>query len=401
MQSDHAAFSSHLQRTSITKNIKLINTLIRLEFSGKLKWADESGTRWVLFLNSGRIIYAIGGNHSIRRWRRNIQLYCPHLQADFETLAPKLADTTDSDLLNCQSYVLLCSWLRHHKITTQNAAQIIQNSVEEILFDISRVNKTTYKLQRKSTLPTRFIPVYIDEKEILERVQTLWKNWQEAGLTNYSPDQAPVIKMPNEIKASTNKQLYQVLVTLLDGRHTLRDIAIKVNRDIFQITQALHSYIQFGWIDLIDILDYSFAVAPVESKPVAPPKPGTKFPLIACVDDSVLVCQSMEKIVKSGGYEFIGVVEAHRAIAKFLSQKPDLIFLDLVMPSTNGYEICSQLRKVSKFKEVPIIILSGNDGVVDQIRARLAGATDFVSKPVGADVILSVIRKYLKHTVPT
>ncbi|HEY9880045.1 MAG TPA: response regulator, partial [Leptolyngbyaceae cyanobacterium] len=68
---------------------------------------------------------------------------------------------------------------------------------------------------------------------------------------------------------------------------------------------------------------------------------------------------------------------------------------DLIMPGTNGYEICGQLRKVSLFKETPIIILSGNDGLVDQVRARLLGATDFLSKPIEPVVILSIIQKHL------
>ena len=52
-----------------------------------------------------------------------------------------------------------------------------------------------------------------------------------------------------------------------------------------------------------------------------------------------------------------------RAIAMLLSRKPDLIFLDLVMPDTNGYEICGQLRKLTYFRQTPIIILTGNDGI--------------------------------------
>jgi two-component system, chemotaxis family, response regulator PixG len=79
-----------------------------------------------------------------------------------------------------------------------------------------------------------------------------------------------------------------------------------------------------------------------------------------------------------------------------LEQKPDLIFLNLVMPITNGYELCSQIRRVSLFKETPIVILTGNDGIIDRFRVKMAGASDFISKPIEKDKIVSVIYKYLK-----
>ncbi len=400
MESKVSFSASHLQRNSVTKTIKLFRTLSKLGFSGKLKWAEQSGRQWTFFLNSGRIVHATGGEHLVRRWQRNLRLYCPHIQSDPTDLAAKLSDTNSLDLSTCQEYKMLCLWIQHEKITRQSANQVIQGIIQEVLFDISNADKLTYNLQKKMALPAQSIPVQIDEEQVFETTQYLWQNWQKANLNTYSPNQAPVIKKPDEIRSATNQQLYQILITLLDGRHTLRDIAIKTNRDIFQITQALNSYIQFGWIDLIDIPDYVAIAPPVTIQPPNP-KAINQQTLIACVDDSPLICQSMEKIIKMAGYEFIGIMEPPRVIVKLLSKKPDLIFLDLVMPYTNGYEICSQLRKVSKFKDVPIIILSGNDGVIDQVRARLVGATDFVSKPVVPDVILGAVRKHLENRVPT
>lgn len=399
MESETSFSASSLQRNSVTKTIKLFRTLSKLGFSGKLKWADQSGHQWNFFLNSGRVIYATGGEHSVRRLHRNLQLFCSKIQLEPTALAAKLAGADNLDLSTCNEYTMLCSWLQNQQITQQSAQQVIQGVAQEVLFDISNASKLTYNLQKKTALPAQSVPLQIDEEQAFAATQQLWQNWQKANLGNYSPNQAPIIKKPDEIRAVTNQQLYQILIALLDGRHTLRDIAIKTNRDVFQITQALNSYIQFGWIELVDVSDYVAIAPPTPTKPPAPKAAG-KQPLIACVDDSLLVCQSMEKIIKMAGYEFIGIVEPPRVIVKLLSKKPDLIFLDLVMPYTNGYEICSQLRKVSKFKDVPIIILSGNDGVLDQVRARLVGATDFVSKPVAPDVIVGVIRKYLENKVP-
>jgi two-component system, chemotaxis family, response regulator PixG len=69
-----------------------------------------------------------------------------------------------------------------------------------------------------------------------------------------------------------------------------------------------------------------------------------------------------------------------------------------MMPNTNGYEICGKLRKLSCFRHTPIIILTGNDGVVDRVRAKMVGSSDFLSKEtVNTKQVLGVINKHLRQ----
>lgn len=65
-----------------------------------------------------------------------------------------------------------------------------------------------------------------------------------------------------------------------------------------------------------------------------------------------------------------------------IEAKADLIFLDLIMPIANGYEICTQLRRAVIFENTPIIILTGSDKVVDWVRAKMVGATGYITKPI-------------------
>ncbi len=117
-------------------------------------------------------------------------------------------------------------------------------------------------------------------------------------------------------------------------------------------------YIQLGLIELVDIPDLTTSIAATPKRKSPPRKQqDRKGALIACVDDSPMICQTMEKILKEAGYQFVAINDALRAIAILLARKPDLIFLDLVMPNGNGYEICGQLRKLSIFRNTPIVIL--------------------------------------------
>lgn len=387
--------SEYFKQRSIPKTAQLFKALKQIKFSGKLIWQSPDEQQWTLFLQLGQLVYGTGGAHPVRRWQRHLLTGCPQLRFDLNQLEVELSKTEDWAFSNCWEYQLLYGWITQQKIAASTIAQIIQGIISEILFDVAQQPNVTYQLERSQPIATKFLPISVNQEAVLATVERSWQAWLTLNLENYSPNLAPVIQNSEQIQAATTPTTYKMLAALLDGQHTLRDLAIKTQRETLQLTQALLPYIQLGWIDLIPIPDY---IAP--TIPYKPQRSGAnpETLLIACIDDSVMVCQSMEQVIRGAGYGFIAIREASRAIATLLAKKPHLIFLDLIMPETNGYEICSQLRKVSLFKNTPIIILSGNDGIVDQVRARLLGATDFLSKPMEPTVILEIIRKYLKDT---
>jgi two-component system, chemotaxis family, response regulator PixG len=118
-------------------------------------------------------------------------------------------------------------------------------------------------------------------------------------------------------------------------------------------------------------------------------------PLIACVDDSIYIYKSLEKILSKRGYRSVGVQDPLKIIPTLIKTKPDLIFLDLLMPITNGYEVCKQIRKTPSLKNIPIVILTGKEGSIDRLHAKFVGANGFISKPVRAESILKMIDKHL------
>jgi serine/threonine protein kinase len=105
-------------------------------------------------------------------------------------------------------------------------------------------------------------------------------------------------------------------------------------------------------------------------------------PLIACIDDSILIYQSLEDIFIKHGYRCYGVQDPLKIISNLHRSKPDFILLDLIMPIMNGYEVCDQIRKTPSLKHIPVVILTAKDGAIERIRSKMAGANDFLSKPV-------------------
>jgi chemotaxis family two-component system response regulator PixG len=103
----------------------------------------------------------------------------------------------------------------------------------------------------------------------------------------------------------------------------------------------------------------------------------------------------LEEFLTSSGYRLLYIQNPLSGIVALSEDIPDLIFIDLVMPDTNGYNLCQFLRNSETFREVPIVIMTSQDGVFNRTRAKFVGAKDFLSKPFSQEDILKMIQKYV------
>ena len=383
---------THVQQFTAEKQIALFESLKESRFSGQLAISDTQERSWILYLYLGRIVYASGGLHPVRRWRRHVVAYCPERLSNVEEIQLALANIAKEESRISWEYQLLSVWIDQNKISRDRATKVIKATIVEILFDITQAAEISYETIRDNLLTTRLI--LIDAEQVIQQASKLYSAWQEAKVADRSPDMAPIIRQPEALRQKTSPQVFQNLSQLLDGRQTLRDLSVRMKRDVVTVTRSLLPYIQLGLVQLGTVSD----IAPPVSTPVAQKLFKSKAPrriTVACIDDSPQICQTMGTIVKEAGYNFVSEMDGLRAIAVLLSRKPDLIFLDLIMPNTNGYEICSQLRKLSFFKNTPIVILTGNDGIVDRVRAKMVGSTDFLGKPANKEQVLATINKYV------
>jgi chemotaxis family two-component system response regulator PixG len=378
-----------------TKQTGFFETLKQPRFSGQLILSGPKGEKWDFYLYLGRIMYATGGIHPVRRWRRNLAAYFSELAT--ESIQLDLASLGPFNIQVCWEYQLLCLWVEQQKITREQAARMIRHTIVEVLFDITQTMEVTCELRQDDLLSTRL--VLVDAEQVIAEAQKLWHAWQGAQIADRSPNSAPIIRQAEQLQQQTSPQVYQTLKQLLDGNQTLRDLSVRMRRDVLTVTRSLLPYVQRGLVELINVADLPPPIPTPHSGGTATAPAPKLGPLIACIDDSPLMCQTMEKILTEANYQFLGINDPLRAIAILLARKPELIFLDLVMPNANGYEICSQLRKMSFFKQTPIIILTGNDGIIDRVRAKMVGSNDFISKPVSPEIVLNTIQRHLKQEV--
>jgi twitching motility two-component system response regulator PilG len=116
--------------------------------------------------------------------------------------------------------------------------------------------------------------------------------------------------------------------------------------------------------------------------------------VVMVVDDSQTVRNIMALIVHRLGYRSVRARSALEALSMLTELVPDLIFLDITLPGMDGLDVCKVIKNHQRTKHVPVIMLSGNDQVLDRVMGRLAGAEDYITKPFEPDIIRQCVAKY-------
>ncbi|MBE9004996.1 response regulator [Fortiea sp. LEGE XX443] len=116
---------------------------------------------------------------------------------------------------------------------------------------------------------------------------------------------------------------------------------------------------------------------------------------IITVDDSPTILKEISRFLESENFSVITIDDPLKAVMSIIRHKPDLILLDLNMAGIDGYELCKIIRNNSMFKHTPIIFVTGNRGIVDKVKARLVGASGYLTKPFTRAELLKLVFMHL------
>jgi chemotaxis family two-component system response regulator PixG len=386
------------------------------QFTGKLEisLSHESGDwpqQWRLFFCLGRLFWATDNVNPNTRMHRYLGTYCPQIKKRKFTIR-------HGDFFECHNYFLLVVLFQRKVIDREQFAQIVEANLSDLLFDL--LQQTATKIPEFTETPydplqiLKLACVPINSDRVWQQAQSQWEQWQAQDLAIYEPAKVLIIADPQTLASKTQPEVYRKLTAAIDGKRTVRDLAALMRRDAIAVLRSFLPYIRKGIItltsapdapDLITETDVPAKAEGDRSTTVlpAPPTPPTPMPparrrLVACIDDSPQVCSMMAQILNDLACDAICIQDSTQALTKLLERKPELIFLDLIMPVANGYELCAQIRRITAFKDLPVVILTGSDGIIDRVRAKVVGATDFIGKPVEADKIEAALNKYAPLT---
>ena len=374
----------------------------------------DSSTGWKIYFSEGKIQYATS---TIAQKERLTYLW----QVTKTKLAfPKVA----SQGINYQQ---LCQWSAQKNFSETDFKQLLLELTKEALNQVLTIEQTSITIinvclsgtpvinftwqdliqkdyidswkKVRAYLDSPLSLLYLDQNKAFD----FYKSWK--NITQNNPD----------FTAFAETQKISDFVNPLFEKICLYDLASRLSIDYLTMAKYLHIFFEQGLIESSPhnvkktrpspkynsrksvVNQEKKVVSPVHHNKILPKnkeKNNQKnLPIIACIDDSKTVQTQVQMTLNPAGYRVISVIDATNALRQLSRNMPVLILMDINMPDINGYDLCSMLKRSQKFQNVPIIMLTGREGIIDRMRAKLVGADQYLTKPFEPQDLINMIQK--------
>jgi twitching motility two-component system response regulator PilG len=341
------------------------------------------GQYWLVFFVGGKIVYA-ADRHSSSLIRLRDYLYSHRAEKAIDILQSASLAT-----INEPEYAYLWLLLEKRAILPERGRAIIESAVEEIVFDLLGLRRGTFIFESGDAIAPQLTA--LDVNPLLSKTMRQLQQWKQFHPYIQSPHQVLIVNNEDKLKSALPAQAYESIARWADGKTSLRQLSRFLKRDLLTLSKGIYPYAERGWIHLIDPVANRKQKASSSSSP----QNSDRAPQIVCIDDDLSISKKVEYILVERGYRAIAIANPIEALGKVFQLAPDIILCDITMPQLEGLEICAMLRRSSKFRQTPIIMLTGKENFTDRVRARMAGATDYLTKPFGENELLLLLEKYL------
>lgn len=363
--------SGILQRT-VASPAKALQKLTDNRLSGRLTvyHPQDESIQWRVYLGNGQVHYATGLTQTPERLAYLLQRCCPALKLQ--------AFKFDTD------YQFFCRCWQSGQLSLQQVRKLLLLATQEALIHIFALR--TAALEFESTVGLDPLLLSVPLKQIVMPVRSQIVRWLQVSPDLNSPFARPYLISQEQfsqflwLKAEPPARI-ESLTKALSQEGCLYQVAHQLKLEILELVALLQPLIQNGAV----------GVRPKSAKE-------HRRPTVVCIDDSKTIQQTVKLILEASGYQVLSLTEPARALTALVRCKPALILMDITMPEIDGYELCRMLRQSHLLKETPIVMLTGRDGLVDRIRARMVGAADYLTKPFQPAELLSLIEKLIHQS---
>lgn len=111
-----------------------------------------------------------------------------------------------------------------------------------------------------------------------------------------------------------------------------------------------------------------------------PAKAAVERGRVLVIDDDPIICELVEKLLGNWGYDVRSAADAAAGLRQLYAEQPDVVVLDVNMPDMDGWQVLSRIRELD---DIPVLMLTANDGELDKVRGLRGGADDYLTKPFG------------------
>ena len=406
---------------------EIISKLEKFNSSGCLK-IDEGLVSWKIYLDRGQLKYVYCSAQLIDQLRyylhylelKQTAAALKKLPAPYLKIQSSIQEKSPTNDIYCK----IIGWLLAGQyLTAPQGLKLIELITKDALQSCLWLKVGTHSWEDKENIPLWIteqlgdcFSINISKYINLSKVRL--QQWQKCSDRLLSYHQRPYLSSGWETKSlpadgTLNRDNLKELANIIRGRTSIRQLSILLKKDELQVAQILSPYIDKKIICLRD------APAPLDRLPNIPrpqkDKPNSSISSqetdnqvpttvdrqsktwkIVCIDDSPTILSEMQRFLDRDKYEVTAIDDPVAAVPTIFRLKPDLILLDITMPKINGYKLCGLLRGSKNCDSIPIIMVTGNTGFIDKARAKIAGATDYFTKPFSKEGLIQIVEKYLE-----
>ncbi|EHJ12666.1 response regulator [Crocosphaera watsonii WH 0003] len=364
-------------------------SLGKASYSSQVGTIDSPKVFWLVFFFNGKIVYT---THSQNRGCRRLRDYLSRYNVD---IIPEDLEKVQRITHNEIEYAYLWQLIKQNRLTPDQGKSIIGQMAKETLFDLLSLRQGAFIFEMGLVLDPLLISIEIEPlvREMMQEVQ----QWKQLHPYFESPEQGLTIAAAEQLKDSLPQKAYEQLLHWADGRTSLRRLSRRLQRNLGTLARGLYPYVERGWLHPVITRSPSSSTQTNPSTELD----SKKKPHVVCIDDDLSVGKTVESILMKNGYQISLITDPLPGLSLIFELNPDVILCDIAMPRLDGYEICAMLRHSKVFQYIPIMMLTGKEGFIDRIRARMVGATDYLTKPFGEQELLLLIEKYVTPKIRT
>ncbi|MEH1841602.1 MAG: response regulator [Nostoc sp.] len=313
---------------------------------------------WSIYLEEGKLTYASYSDKLFERLDshlRGLSQQIPALNSATRVQMRLMFETkNEHQSITNADYQAICWLVNQDYITSVQAASLIDELAKEVLESFLSLKEGSYEFSSESSLDE--LPKFcrLDLRLLVEHCQKQLRNRQNIQSSIPAGAGSRLLSriQPSQVQPQLQIKLGQKL-------------PIPINFDVHENNKTTQ--------------------LPV----------GKKLYTIACIDDSQTVLNSIKHFLDENTFSVVMINDPVKALMQILRSKPELILLDVEMPSLDGYELCSLLRKHSAFKHTPIIMVTGRTGFIDRAKAKIVRSSGYLTKPFTQSELLKIVFKHL------
>ena len=384
-------------QVSLNNPYKLLQVIAQRELTGCLSISipqDES-IGWQLYVGGSRLYYATTIGYRPERfdllWQQiNPDLSPPRLSADKS------------------EYESLHEWQVEHQLSLTEFRRILLSLSREAL--IHAISHTSAYVKFEQNICIKPVLIAAPLSDLMRPISTHVRFWQKLHphisslFARIYLDRSKVKEFSSFLENTNNDQINARTGKVSPQNLSLQNVSLSVWLDILEQKLSIYTmcrqlaiepHVLALWLAPL-IANKILEVFPSQTSPAIAFQAPTG-PLIACIDDSHTVQRQVKMVLEMAGFQVLGITDPTSCLTSLVRQKPALILMDITMPEIDGYELCTMLRQSRHMRSVPIVMFTGRDGIIDRMRAQLAGANDYIIKPVNADKLISKVQRLLQN----